>query len=103
MEFVMINYSDVRNSDRDRVTFQSDDPRNGEDKIMIYSLIRQRMLSRIRQVKLPVPGEIYNPVTAVPTGEGADFYVVSDMFSYLRSDFVEIVQECIDEVAASQD
>ena len=104
MEYVMIDWRNAsKDSDRDRVTFRSDDPCNGEDKIMIYSLTRQRMLARIGQVKQPVLGEIYNPVTAVPTGEGADFYVVPEMFVYLRHDFIGIVQECVDEVAAISD
>ena len=103
MKYVMIDYRNVQDSDREKITFCADDPENLEDKIMITSLTRQSMLARIGQVKQPVPGEIYNPVTAVPTAEGADFYVAPDMFVYLRHDFIGIVQECVDEVAATQD
>ncbi len=104
MEYVMIDWREgMRYCNRDRVEFYAEDPDNHEDKIMITSLIRQRMLARIGQVKQPVPGEVFIPVSAVPTAEGADYYVEPDMFVYLRPDFVEIVQECVATVAATQD
>ncbi|MEI6851081.1 MAG: hypothetical protein WCK26_03895 [Candidatus Saccharibacteria bacterium] len=98
----MIDYRDKKDCDRDKVTFQADDSDDGEDKIRIMSLIRQSLLARIGQVKQSVPGQIFNPVTAIPTPEGADFYVVPDMYQFLKPDFVYIAQECVDEVLASQ-
>jgi hypothetical protein len=103
MEFAMIDYRDKKDCDRDKVTFQADDSDDGEDKIRIMSLIRQSLLARIGQVKQSVPGQIFNPVTAIPTPEGADYYVAPDMFAFLKPVFIDIVQACVDEVAASQD